>query len=83
MWRRDMRRETERETGNPKGRPDGRGKGETWLTRAARVAWTIVGAPDYKAYLEHCRLAGHAPTLGEREYVAQFFESKGRGVRCC
>jgi uncharacterized short protein YbdD (DUF466 family) len=43
----------------------------------------IIGAPDYGAYLEHCRAAGHAATLGEREYVAQFFESKGRGVRCC
>ena len=43
----------------------------------------ILGAPDYEAYLEHCRVAGHAPTLGEREYVAQFFEAKGKGVRCC
>ena len=70
-----MRRETERETGN--------GKRETWLTRAARVARTIVGAPDYKAYLEHCQAAGHAPTLSEREYVARFFEAKGKGARCC
>lgn len=43
----------------------------------------IVGAPDYDAYLEHCRLAGHPPRLSEREYVAEFFESKGKGVRCC
>jgi uncharacterized short protein YbdD (DUF466 family) len=39
--------------------------------------------PDYEAYLEHCRAAGHLPQLGEREYVAQFFEAKGKGVRCC
>ena len=52
-------------------------------TRLARVLRRIIGAPDYEAYLEHCRAAGHAPTLGEREYVAQFFESKGEGVRCC
>jgi len=70
-----MRRETERETGN--------GKRKTWLTRAAHLARTIVGAPDYKAYLEHCRAAGHAPTLSEREYVARFFEAKGKGARCC
>jgi len=43
----------------------------------------MFGMPDYEAYLEHCRAAGYAPTLGEREYVAQFFESKGKGVRCC
>jgi len=75
MCRRDMRRETERETGN--------GKREMWLTCAARVVRRIIGAPDYEAYLEHCRAAGHAPTLGEREYVAQFFEAKGKDARCC
>ena len=51
--------------------------------RIARVVRRIIGAPDYEAYLEHCRAAGHAPTLGEREYVAHFFEAKGKGVRCC
>lgn len=73
-----MRRETERERGN--------GKGETALpipARIARVVRRIVGAPDYEAYLEHCRAAGHAPRLSEREYVAEFFEAKGKGVRCC
>ena len=43
----------------------------------------IIGAPDYEAYLEHCRTAGHAPRMTEREFVAAFFESKGTGVRCC
>jgi len=43
----------------------------------------MFGMPDYKAYLEHCRKTGHAPQFGEREYVAQFFESKGKGARCC
>jgi len=52
-------------------------------TRVARALRRIIGAPDYQAYLEHCRSAGHAPTLGEREYVARFFEAKGKGVRCC
>jgi len=52
-------------------------------TRLARVLRRIIGAPDYEAYLEHCRAAGHAPRLDEREYVAEFFESKGKGVRCC
>jgi len=73
-----MRRETERERGN--------GKGETPLpipARIARIVRRIIGAPDYAAYVEHCRVAGHAPPLSEREYVAQFFEAKGKGVRCC
>jgi len=52
-------------------------------TRLVRVVRRIIWAPDYQAYLEHCRSAGHAPTLGEWEYVAQFFEAKGKGVRCC
>ena len=52
-------------------------------TRIVRVLRQILGAPDYQAYLEHCRAAGHEPALSEREYVAQFFEAKGKGVRCC
>jgi len=73
-----MRRETERETGKGK-----RERALPFPTRVARVLRRIIGAPDYQAYLEHCRSAGHAPTLGEREYVAQFFEAKGKGARCC
>ncbi len=76
--REDMRRETERDA-----RCGMRDAALPFLTRLVRVVRRIIGAPDYQAYLEHCRSAGHAPTLGEREYVAQFFESKGRGVRCC
>ncbi len=78
-----MRPETKRETGSPKGLPDGRGKREAWVTRAARIARQIFGAPDYRAYLEHCRRAGHAPRLTEEQYLKEFFESKGKGVRCC
>ncbi len=73
-----MRRETERETG--------KGKRERTLpfpTRLARVVRRIIGAPDYQAYLEHCRSAGHAPRLTEREYVKEFFDSKGTAGRCC
>jgi uncharacterized short protein YbdD (DUF466 family) len=64
----------------------GRGKGEGALpfpTRLARVVRRIIGAPDYGAYLEHCEHAGHLPRLTEAQYVKEFFESKGRGVRCC
>jgi len=62
----------------------GTGDGATPLpTRIARVVRRIIGAPDYGAYLEHCRQAGHPPRLDERAYVEQFFESKGKGVRCC
>jgi uncharacterized short protein YbdD (DUF466 family) len=55
----------------------------TVVQRLIRIARRILGAPDYQAYLEHCRTAGHPPRLTEREYVDQFFESKGKGVRCC
>ncbi|HMA40868.1 MAG TPA: CstA-like transporter-associated (seleno)protein [Gemmatimonadales bacterium] len=62
----------------------GTGDGATPLpTRIARVVRRIIGAPDYGAYLEHCRLAGHPPHLDERAYLSEFFASKGRGVRCC
>ena len=63
----------------------GRGKGEEATplpTRIARVVRRIIGAPDYWAYLEHCRLAGHPPRLTEREYVKESLDTKGR-VRCC
>ncbi|HEY6061061.1 MAG TPA: YbdD/YjiX family protein [Gemmatimonadales bacterium] len=66
-------------------REEGRGKGEGALpfpARVARVVRRIIGAPDYGAYLAHCREAGHPPRLSEREYVKEFLDSKG-GVRCC
>jgi len=73
-----MRRETKRERGT------GQGEGALPLpARVARVLRRIIGAPDYQAYLEHCRRAGHPPRLTEREYLKEFFESQGKGVRCC
>jgi uncharacterized short protein YbdD (DUF466 family) len=52
--------------------------------RGWRRVWrSVIDAPDYEAYLEHCRTAGHPPRMTEREFVAAFFESKGKGVRCC
>ena len=53
------------------------------VQRFFRILRRVIGAPDYQAYLEHCRAAGHPPRLSEREYVDRFFESKGKGVRCC
>jgi len=53
-----------------------------WWTRLARAVRRVIGAPDYAAYVEHCRAAGH-PALGEREFVTQFFEAKGSTPRCC
>jgi uncharacterized short protein YbdD (DUF466 family) len=53
------------------------------LRRLRRLVGRVVGAPDYEAYVEHCRVAGHPPRLTEREYVDQFFAAKGKGVRCC
>ena len=64
-------------------RNGGRGTGEGALPRLARALRQVIGAPDYGAYLEHCRHAGHAPRLSEREYVSEFFERKGRTARCC
>jgi uncharacterized short protein YbdD (DUF466 family) len=61
----------------------GMGKGETWARSLIRVLRRLFGAPDYEAYLEHCRTAGHPPRLDEREYVKQFFENKGKAPRCC
>jgi len=48
-----------------------------------RVLRQILGAPDYDAYLDHCRTAGHPPRLTRTEYVREFFEAKGRAPRCC
>jgi uncharacterized short protein YbdD (DUF466 family) len=51
--------------------------------RIQRAFRRIIGAPDYPGYLEHCRAAGHPARLTEREYVDQFFTSKGKSARCC
>lgn len=53
------------------------------IRRLLRVFRTIIGAPDYDAYLEHCRAAGHAVRLTKREYVREFFDNKGHAPRCC
>jgi uncharacterized short protein YbdD (DUF466 family) len=74
MWRVCMR-ETEKGTG--------RDKSKKALPRLTRAIRQIVGAPDYKAYVEHCHRAGHPVRLTEREYVKEFFERKGRTPRCC
>jgi len=50
------------------------------LVRALRQ---IIGAPDYTAYLEHCRRAGHPVQLTEEQYVKDFFEQRGKRIRCC
>src|SRR3989442_13338004 len=71
-----MRRETEREGGT--------GKGEGALpppARVARVLRRIIGAPDYGAYLEHRRTAGHPPRLTEKPYLKEVSQSKGKSVR--
>jgi uncharacterized short protein YbdD (DUF466 family) len=57
-------------------------KEESLPHRVVRAMRRIIGAPDYDAYLEHCRTAGHPPRLSEREYVKEFLDTKG-GVRCC
>jgi len=67
------------ETKGGQGRSQAVEGGQSWV----RVLRQLFGAPDYGAYLEHCRHAGHAPLLNEREYVSEFFERKGRTVRCC
>ena len=67
--------------------PESAARRATWrpsvVQRLIHIARQVIGAPDYEAYLEHCRKAGHPPRLSEREYVAEFFEAKGKGVRCC
>ena len=63
------------ELGREKADEGGRGWRRVWRS--------VIGAPDYEAYLEHCRTAGHPPRMTEREFVAAFFESEGKGVRCC
>lgn len=70
-----MRRGIEGSRGRERAAEGGRG----WR----HVLRQLFGMPDYEAYLEHCESAGHPPRLSEREYVAEFFESTGKGVRCC
>ncbi len=53
------------------------------LAAAPRVLRRILGAPDYAAYLDHCRRAGHPPRLSERQFVDATFAARGRAPRCC
>ena len=69
----------QREIDDGKGRQRAAEGGRAWR----HVLRRMFGMPDYEAYLEHCRAAGHPPRLTEREYVKEFFDSKGTGSRCC
>jgi len=53
------------------------------IERLLRALRRIVGAPDYEAYLDHCRRAGHPPLLDEPAYIREFFDRKGARTRCC
>lgn len=55
----------------------------TRLAALRRIVRQVIGAPDYEAYLEHCRRAGHPPRLTQPEFVRDYFEHKGRAPRCC
>jgi uncharacterized short protein YbdD (DUF466 family) len=48
-----------------------------------RIFRSVVGAPDYEAYLAHCHRAGHPPRLTERQYVEECFAAQGKRMRCC
>ncbi len=61
---------------------EGRSRAARWKA-LARALRRILGMPDYAAYLEHCRRAGHPALLTEREFTDEFFERRGRAVRCC
>ena len=57
-----------------------------WLRRAAGVARTVVGAPDYDRYVAHMR--GHhpeCPPMSRDEFMQQRLESRYSrpGARCC
>jgi len=63
---------------------------ERWLAgwrrwrRTAPAVWRrIAGWPDYAAYLEHCRHAGHPPRLSESEFLEDFFRARAGTSRCC
>ena len=53
------------------------------IERLLRILRRVVGAPDYQAYLDHCRRAGHPPRLDEKAYVREFLDSQGARTRCC
>ena len=53
------------------------------IERLVRALRRVAGAPDYEAYLEHCRRAGHPPRLDEKAYVREFFDAKNGKIRCC
>jgi uncharacterized short protein YbdD (DUF466 family) len=66
-----------------KKRVQGSGRWEALRVELPRALRRILGMPDYGAYVEHCRRAGHAPPAAERDYLRDFFERRGRPDRCC
>lgn len=54
-----------------------------WCVSGPSVLRRVAGFPDYPAYLEHCRRAGHAPRLSERQFLDAYFTARARPTRCC
>ena len=46
-----------------------------------RVMRQVLGAPDYEAYVEHCRRTGHL-AVNRADYLKEGFNRKGT-TRCC
>lgn len=54
--------------------------------RARQIARSVIGVPDYAAYLRHCR--EHHPQQPPMDYAAFFNDRqaaryRGTGGRCC
>ena len=63
--------------------PAARARWRVRIQALARAARQVLGGPDYAAYLEHCRRAGHPPQHSEREFLDASFAERGRAPRCC
>ena len=80
------------ETGQPAAKPDeGPARPVTLscrLRQLRKVLKTVIGAPNYEAYLDH-RRAVHPgePVMSEAEFfryaIDRRFNKRGGGMRCC
>jgi uncharacterized short protein YbdD (DUF466 family) len=63
-----------------------KGRESGWLHRLLSMTRTVVGMPDYEAYLEHFRrFHPDAPILTPRQFYLEFVQARyGDGpTRCC
>lgn len=84
----DLLVETDRPAAEPEENPVRPTSFLCHLRQMRKVLKAVIGAPNYEAYLDHCRAVHPGePVMSEAEFfryaIDRRFSKRGGGMRCC